>query len=188
MIFQVQLEFVDIIVGSNVFLHVSWMHLNNSYWQTTNEKPYSAFIKFIFLKKAVFSALKLYSPQALQLDFTKEVSVRNRKGLVRKESSWLQEFKTNNVSSPAPVWQSVWAIEHVLFIWSSVILYMNITVYTSPLQKFSTWPWYVRIYHRAEPLHPAKSVSGLQIFSKKRNTMHRHQREELYMQSTAVRL
>lgn len=31
MIFQVQPEFIDIIVGSNVSLHVSWMNLSNNY-------------------------------------------------------------------------------------------------------------------------------------------------------------
>lgn len=41
MIFQVQLEFVGIIVGSNVSLRVSCM-------QTTSEKLYSALIKLFF--------------------------------------------------------------------------------------------------------------------------------------------
>lgn len=71
MIFQVQLEFVDIIVGSNVSLHVSWMHLNNNYWQTTNEKPYSAFIKFIFLKKGCIFNPKTLLPSGITARFHK---------------------------------------------------------------------------------------------------------------------
>lgn len=56
-----------------------------------------------------------------------------------------------------------------VFIQFSILLYVNITVCTSPLQKFSTWPWCIWIYHTAEPLQPANSVSGLNVFNKEKN-------------------